>query len=147
MATNVESTTYRKLDVDALEEDKFDEGEDNCSLSGVDEKTIDMLLQGNRNGEALHTVLQNTPVGTKITPELKDRTTLIMSKVLKSFRVNEIETAVSGLSEKEADLLIKLVYRSFELEPEGPLLQWHSQVVSRFGKGPIVRVFTSRNAL
>lgn len=62
----------------------------------------------------------------------QDRTTLIMSKVLKSFRVNEIETAVSGLSEKEADLLIKLVYRSFELEPEGPLLQWHSQVLLTF---------------
>lgn len=147
MAKNVESTAYRRLDVDALEEDKFEEGEDNCNLSGVDEKTIDGLLQGNRNGEALHSVLQNTPVGTKISQELKDRTTLIMSKVLRSFRVNEIEKAVSALNEKEADLLIKLVYRAFEMEPEGPLLQWHSQIVSRFGQGPIVRVFTSRNSL
>ncbi|GMT28582.1 hypothetical protein PFISCL1PPCAC_19879 [Pristionchus fissidentatus] len=147
MTKNVESTAYRKLDVDALEEDKFDEGEDNCLQTVVDEKTIDSLLRGNRNGEALLNVLQNTPVGTKISQEDKDRTTLMLSKILKTFRVNEIEGVVGKLCEKEADLLTKLVYRAFEIEPEGPLLQWHSQIVSRFGKGPIVRVFTSRNSL
>ncbi|GMT05912.1 hypothetical protein PENTCL1PPCAC_28086, partial [Pristionchus entomophagus] len=146
MAKNVESTAYRRLDVDALEDDKFEDGAENCNVSGVDEKAVEFLLQGNRSGEALHSVLQNTPAG-RIPQDLKDRTTLITAKVLKSFRLNEIESAVGKLSEKEADVLIKLIYRAFELEPEGPLLQWHAQIVARFGKGPIVRVFTSRNSL
>lgn len=62
----MENTSYRKLDVDAYDPEKFednDEGE--TPAGGPDERQISQLLQSMRLQDALKVALANPPVKTK----------------------------------------------------------------------------------
>jgi actin related protein 2/3 complex subunit 5 len=52
-------------------------------------------------------------------------------KVLLSFKAADIDSAVAGLDTGKLDVLMKYIYRGFELPSEGSsaqLLVWHDRV-------------------
>ncbi|KAI1715499.1 ARP2/3 complex 16 kDa subunit (p16-Arc) domain-containing protein [Ditylenchus destructor] len=152
MAKNILSnTSYRNLDVDIFDVDRFVDGEEADTPGlGPDEQQVKQLLQSNKNVDALKAALANPPLKTK-NQAIKDKTTGIVTKVLTSFKSSEIEAAVNTLSSDEIDLLMKYVYKGMELLADGQtstsLLAWHAHLFSSCGHGGIVRVFCDRNRL
>lgn len=69
MAVNVRDVMYRKIDVDALDPEKFQEVErvyDSAvygdGTTGPNENTVKQLLQSNKLNEALTEALKNIPL-------------------------------------------------------------------------------------
>lgn len=56
-----------------------------------------------------------------------------------------IDEIVSKLDSDQIDLLMKYVYKGFELDKGGNLLQWHDKLVQIGGLGSIVRVLTDKS--
>jgi actin related protein 2/3 complex subunit 5 len=56
--------------------------------------------------------------------------------VLKAFRTNEIDSAVSELSDTDVDVLMKYLYKGFSNSPDkaAALLLWHEKVRFSFYK-------------
>lgn len=66
-------------------------------------------------------------------------------KVLLSIKSSQIEEAVVSLEPDLIDVLMKYIYRGFEMPSEkssGHLLMWHEKVYAVGGVGSIVRVLT-----
>ncbi|XP_039281227.1 actin-related protein 2/3 complex subunit 5-A-like [Nilaparvata lugens] len=66
-------------------------------------------------------------------------------KVLLSIKASQIEEAVSRVDKDLIDVLMKYIYRGFEMPSEkssGHLLMWHEKVFAVGGMGSIVRVLT-----
>ncbi|KAK0425171.1 hypothetical protein QR680_009069 [Steinernema hermaphroditum] len=148
MAKNMESTSYRKIDVDAYDPDKFEDTEDvETPGIGPDERQVTQLLSSNQNIEALHAALLNPPLKSK-NQAVKDRATALVTRVLTSFKTNEIEGAVQKLDDDEADLLMKYVYKAMDILADGAncqyLLVWHAQIIQRSGLGAVMRVLSDR---
>jgi hypothetical protein len=67
MAVNVKDTSYRKVNVDELDPDKYQEAEPIYDpaygdSSGPNEQTVKQLLQSNKLNEALSEALKNIPL-------------------------------------------------------------------------------------
>uniref|UniRef100_A0A915EAI5 A to I editase domain-containing protein n=1 Tax=Ditylenchus dipsaci TaxID=166011 RepID=A0A915EAI5_9BILA len=108
MAKNLLSnTSYRNLDVDAFDPDKFIDGDEADTPGlGPDEALVKQLLQANKNMDALKAALANPPLKTK-NQMVKDKATTIVTKVMTSFKTSEIESTVALLSSEDVDLLMK----------------------------------------
>jgi actin related protein 2/3 complex, subunit 5 len=65
MAKNTSSSAFRKIDVDQYNEDNFKEDEADSGPVGPDENEINALLTQGKNNDALKSVLQNAPLGSK----------------------------------------------------------------------------------
>lgn len=66
MAKNLENTSYRKLDVDAFDPEKFVDCEDAETPGiGPDERLVNQLLQSAKLQEALKASLSNPPLKCK----------------------------------------------------------------------------------
>lgn len=66
MAKNLENTSYRKLDVDAFDPEKFVDCEDGETPGiGPDERLVNQLLQSAKLQEALKASLSNPPLKCK----------------------------------------------------------------------------------
>lgn len=92
---------------------------------------------------------RNPPVKSK-NGEVKNRATLLVLRVLTSFKASEVEKAVVSLDRDQQDLLLKYVYKGFEFPQENSsaaLLVWHEKLFSLGGLGAIVRVLTDRKRL
>ncbi|VDK59584.1 unnamed protein product [Anisakis simplex] len=151
MAKNMENTSYRKLDVDAYDPEKYEDNEDNETLAlGPDERNVSVLLQNMRLQDALKAALINPPLKTK-NQAVKDRATALVTRVLTNFKTSDIESAVQGLSDEEVDLLMKYVYKAMDIQADNAtcpyLLSWHAQLLARGGYGSIIRVFCDRQRL
>ncbi|CAI4225837.1 unnamed protein product [Auanema sp. JU1783] len=152
MAKNMENTSYRRLNVDEFDPEKYDENEEGSQTPGLgpDEKTINSMLSTNRFNDALHAVLMNPPLKTE-NMEQKEKAVRLVAKVVGSFKSSEVEAVVKTLNDDEADVLMKYIFKAMEIVPDSALCQtlltWHAQMVSRFGLGSIIRVFSDRNRL
>jgi len=147
MAKPSRNVAFRKVDVDQYSEENYEEealADD--GVTGPSEAEVQGMLSKNRNTDALVYVLSNPPVNTK-NQAVKDRALQCVLKVLLSFKATEIEGAVTGLDQSKQDLLMKYIYRGFELPSEGSsaqLLIWHDKVFAVAGLGSIVRTMTDR---
>ncbi len=67
MAKNMGNSGFRRLDVDAFNEDCYREDDDaeTPSAFGPDEQEVAGLLKSNRSLDALRAALRNTPVKSK----------------------------------------------------------------------------------
>lgn len=75
----------------------------------------------------------------------QDNALNIALRVLLSIKSSQIEDAVAALDRDLVDVLMKYIYRGFEIPTEGSsghLLQWHEKAYSVGGVGSIVRVLT-----
>jgi len=62
-----------------------------------------------------------------------------------AIRAAQMDEIIAGLSREHLDVLMKYVYRGFELPSEGSsghLLVWHEKVFAVAGVGSIVRVLS-----
>jgi len=149
MAKNTRSAAFRKIDVDEFNEDNYKEEEPAelvSPVSGPDEREVSQLLTQGKAIEALKTCLRNAPVGSKSQP-VKDNATQITLRVLMSIKSSQIEEAVQSLEPEMVDVLMKYIYRGFEVPSEGSsahLLSWHEKAFANGGLGCISRVLTDR---
>ncbi|PAV87441.1 hypothetical protein WR25_20061 [Diploscapter pachys] len=152
MAKNMQNTGYRKLDVDAYDPENYNENDEGVDTPGLgpDERTVSSLMSTNRLEDALRAALQNPPLNTK-NQAVKDKATQLVAKVLGSYKASDIEATVKKLTDEEGDTLMKYVYKAMEISPENALCQlllnWHAQLVARFGLGSIIRVMSDRRRL
>ncbi|CAD7079009.1 unnamed protein product [Hermetia illucens] len=149
MAKNTSSSAFRKIDVDQYNEDNFREDElDSSGNVGPDESEITSLLNQGKHSEALLAVLQNAPLGCK-NQQIKDNALNITLRVLLSIKSSQMEPIVDALEERDLlDVLMKYIYRGFEIPSEGSsghLLQWHEKAFAKGGVGCIVRVLSDTN--
>ncbi|KAK5646740.1 hypothetical protein RI129_005204 [Pyrocoelia pectoralis] len=151
MAKNTFSSAFRKIDVDQYNEDNFKEDEgDQSGPTGPNENEIITLLNQYpflkfiNNSEALRAVLTNAPLGSK-NQQIKDQALNITLRVLLSIKGSQIDDIVQSLDPELIDVLMKYVYRGFEIPSEGSsghLLLWHEKAYSVGGVGCIVRVLS-----
>jgi len=145
MSKNTSSNAFRTIDVDQYSEDNYKEEVDNDPIGdGANENEVTSLLNSNRQTDALKLVLSNSPLGSK-NQQLKDASLSLVLRVLMSFKTSQIEEAVKQLTNETRDILMKYIYRGFEVPNEGSsaqLLVWHEKVFSLSGVGSIVRVLT-----
>lgn len=70
-------------------------------------------------------------------------------RVLLAIKSHQMDQAVELLEKNDLlDVLMKYIYRGFEIPSEGSsghLLQWYEKVFARGGVGCIVRVLSDRN--
>ena len=147
MAKNTANHAFRKIDVDQYNEDLYREEEaGDAASSGPDEAHLQQLLSAGKNTDALQYVLQQAPAGSR-SQAAKDAALQAVMRVLTAFRTADMEAAVRALSPDQCDLLMKYVYRGFEVPCEGSsgqLLAWHERLYAVGGVGSIVRVLTDR---
>ncbi|XP_074619997.1 actin-related protein 2/3 complex subunit 5-C-like [Acropora palmata] len=150
MAKSAQSTKFRGVDIDELDENKFqDEGEEDSGQSGPDEAEVNNLLLQKKNAEALKTVLTNAPIMSKNQAN-KDKAFALIMRVLTAVKATEIEKAVNTLDKNSQDVLMKYIYRGFAEPSDGSsavLLTWHEKVLAAGGLGSIVRVLTDRKTV
>lgn len=142
MAKNTFSSAFRKIDVDAYNEDNFKEEEQTDQKFGPDENEVTNMLNNGKNVEALKFVLQNAPLGCK-NQQIKDQALNLTLRVLLTIKSQQMDTAISQLETDLLDVLMKYIYRGFEIPSEGSsghLLQWHEKVFAKTGYGSITRV-------
>ncbi|XP_034472953.1 actin-related protein 2/3 complex subunit 5-A [Drosophila innubila] len=149
MAKNTSSNAFRKIDVDQYNEDNFreDDGVDS-SAAGPDENEITSLLTKGKSVEALLSALQNAPLRCK-NQHVKDNALNITLRVLLSIKSTQMDQAIDTLDQNDLiDVLMKYIYRGFEIPSEGSsghLLQWHEKAFAKGGVGCIVRVLSDTN--
>ena len=110
---------------------------------------VESLLSTGKNCEALNHVLSNNSLSIK-DPQARDVNLAVSLKVLLSFKTSQIEAAVAGLDNESRDILMKIIYRGFEIPFEGSsaqLLVWHEKVYAVAGVGSIVRVMTDKKTV
>ncbi|XP_075152180.1 actin-related protein 2/3 complex, subunit 5 [Haematobia irritans] len=148
MAKNTSSSAFRKIDVDQYNEDNFKEDEADSVALVIDENEITNLLTQGKYIEALVSVLQNAPLRCK-QQHVKDHALNITLRVLLSIKASQMDQAVETLEQIDLlDVLMKYIYRGFEIPSEGSsghLLQWHEKVFAKGGVGCICRVLADTN--
>ncbi|XP_017075580.1 LOW QUALITY PROTEIN: actin-related protein 2/3 complex subunit 5-A [Drosophila eugracilis] len=149
MAKNTSSNAFRKIDVDQYNEDNFreDDGVDSAAV-GPDESEITTLLTQGKSVEALLSALQNAPLRCK-NQNVKDHALNITLRVLLSIKSTQMDQAIDTVDQNDLiDVLMKYIYRGFEIPSEGSsghLLQWHEKAFAKGGVGCIVRVLSDTN--
>jgi len=147
MSKNTSSNAFRRIDVDQYNEDNYREEVDNDpTLGGSNEDEINNLLAQNKNVDALKNVLQNAPVGNK-NQQAKDASLTLAMRVMMSIKTSQIDGALNNLDNEQRDVLMKYIYRGFEVPNDGSsahLLIWHEKVFNIAGIGSIVRVLTDK---
>ncbi|KOX68549.1 Actin-related protein 2/3 complex subunit 5 [Melipona quadrifasciata] len=117
------ASTFRKIDVDQYSDNNFRE-EDADGGIGYNNITIIFL--------AHHRVFLN------------DNARNLTLKVLLSIKSTQIDDCLAQLDRDLLDVLMKYIYRGFEIPTEGSsshLLTWHEKVYNISGVGSIVRAF------
>jgi len=154
MARNTSSNVFRTLDVDLYSEDIYKEDSqsqtpDQNPLADANDSVVESLLASGKAEEALNHILHNSPGSVK-DPRARDAHLAVSLRVLLSFKTSQIEAAVEGLDNESRDILMKMIYRGFEVPYEGSsaqLLVWHEKVFAVSGVGSIVRVMTDKKTV
>lgn len=141
---------FRRIDVDQYDEEKFKEDQTDHSDIGPDENEVNNLLVSGNATAALKVCLQSPPVRTK-DEGIKEKSAMLVLRVLSSIKTGEIASAVDSLSFEDVDTLMKYIYKGFGMGLDGQqcgyLLSWHDKVLQKGGKGCIVRVLSDRKRL
>ncbi|XP_077263799.1 actin-related protein 2/3 complex, subunit 5 [Temnothorax americanus] len=141
------ASAFRKIDVDQYSDNNFKEEDADGgvgALTGPDENEILTLLSQGKNAEALISVLKSAPLECK-NQQVKDSARNLTQKVLLSIKSNQMDDCLAQLDRDLVDVLMKYIYRGFEIPTEGSsshLLIWHEKVFNVSGVGCIVRVFS-----
>merc|ERR1712119_16734 len=147
MSKNTNERAFRTVDVDLYNEDNYKEELDNEVDTGTtDDNQINSLLNANKNVEALKLFLFGSPLSRK-DPEAKKSSLDLAMKILMATKVGQIEKAVSDLDNDSRDMLMKFIYKGFEVPSEGSsahLLLWHEKIFNVTGVGSVVRVLTDK---
>ena len=149
MSKSSQSTNFRKVNVDELDEERYqDDAGESVESSGPTEGEIQNLLNSKKHVEALSLLLKDPPFNAG--KEAKAARFALVLRVLTQFKSGEIDATLKGFAGDDVDNLLKFIYRGFS-EPTdsscSTLLTWHEKVVAVGGPGSIMRVMTDRKAL
>ncbi|ETW79743.1 hypothetical protein HETIRDRAFT_477333 [Heterobasidion irregulare TC 32-1] len=149
---------FRKIDVDAFDEDVLLESElydpdprtPEQAVAEVKAKAAEVrssLSKGDIPG-ALATILDNPPYGSNA-EEAKNLTLQTLVTVLNSTKSADIPTVVKSLTSDHQDNLMKYLYKGMAIPGWGDvsgsvLLGWHEKLTEVAGTGCIVRTMTDR---
>jgi len=89
--------------------------------------------------------LKNAPL--KKDQATKDTATQLVVKVLSSVKEKDMDACIKGLDQPSLDVLMKYIYRGFEIPSDNSsqvMLTWHAKVFAAGGLGSIMRVMTDR---
>ncbi|KAG1816757.1 actin-related protein 2/3 complex subunit 5 [Suillus subaureus] len=153
--------SFRKIDIDAYDEDVLLEAE-LCEpdprdpaqvLSDAKQKQAAVrstLAKGDIPG-ALGIALDSTPYGPNV-EEAKNLTLQTVVSILNSTKSSEINNVVKALSQDAQDTLMKYLYKGMGMPGWGDvsgsvLLGWHEKLTEVAGTGCIVRVMTDRRTV
>ncbi|KAF7403023.1 hypothetical protein HZH68_005789 [Vespula germanica] len=133
------ASAFRKIDVDQYSDNNFKEEDADAGSTGPtgpDENEILTLLSQypfshnfGKNAEALISVLKSAPLGCK-NQQIKDNARNLTQKVLLSIKSNQMDDCLAQLDRDLMDVLMKYIYRGFEIPTEGSsnhLLIWHEK--------------------
>jgi len=155
-------TAFRKVDVDALDEDVLlpadlydpDPRGPAAVLSAAKQKSNDArgaVSKGDITG-ALTTILSDPPFGEGV-DEAKSMTTATVLTILNSTRAADIPNVLKSLGPEQQDHLMAYLYKGMGALSAGGevsgsvLLTWHEKLTEVAGVGCIVRVMTDRRLL
>ncbi|KAG1788649.1 actin-related protein 2/3 complex subunit 5 [Suillus plorans] len=153
--------SFRKIDIDAYDEDVVLEGE----LCEPDPRDPAQVLRDAKQKQAavrsslargdipgtLEIALDNIPYGPNV-EEAKNLTLQIVVSILNSTKSSEILSVVKALSQDAQDTLMKYIYKGMGMPGWGDvsgsvLLGWHEKLTEVAGTGCIVRVMTDRKSV
>ncbi|KAH0834158.1 actin-related protein 2/3 complex subunit 5 [Lanmaoa asiatica] len=150
--------SFRKIDVDAYDEDVLQETElydpdprePAQILSDAKQKQLAVrsaLNKGDITG-ALNVALESPPYGQTV-EEAKNLTLHTVVSVLNSTKATDVPNVLRSLSQDEQDTLMKYIYKGMGMPGWGDvsgsvLLGWHEKLTEIAGTGCIVRVMTDR---
>ncbi|KIJ64305.1 hypothetical protein HYDPIDRAFT_181934 [Hydnomerulius pinastri MD-312] len=153
--------SYRKIDIDAYDEDVLHESElyepdprDPAQvLSDAKQKQVAVrgsLTKGDIPG-ALSIALDSPPYGPNV-EEAKNLTLQTVVSILNSTKSTEIPNVLKSLSQDAQDTLMKYIYKGMGMPGWGDvsgsvLLGWHEKLTEVAGTGCIVRVMTDRRTV
>ncbi|KAF9167488.1 hypothetical protein DFQ27_001014 [Actinomortierella ambigua] len=152
---------FRKIDIDALEEDAFslEELEQEIgetrprheveALVGSRAQEVRSLLQRGNIGAALAKSLEDPPYGRDF-DAAKERNTQTVMDVLNSTKSSDVPQLVKELNPVDQDVLMKYLYKGMaspEQYNSGVLLAWYEKLFEVAGQGCIVRVITDRRTV
>ncbi|KIK90484.1 hypothetical protein PAXRUDRAFT_831677 [Paxillus rubicundulus Ve08.2h10] len=150
--------SFRKIDVDAYDEDVLHESElyepdprDSAQvLSDTKQQQAavrNSLNKGDITG-ALNIALDSPPYGLGV-EEAKNLALQTVVSVLNSTKATDIPNVLRSLAQNEQDTLMKYIYKGMGMPGWGDvsgsvLLGWHEKLTEVAGTGCIVRVMTDR---
>jgi len=151
-------TAFRKIDIDAYDEDVLQDSElyeaDPRGPAEVLEDAkqrqiaVRSFLARNDISGALITILENAPYGPSV-DEAKLITLQTLLTILNTTKSTEISKVIKGLSLDTQDTLMKYLYKGMGMPGWGDisgsvLLGWHEKLTEVAGVGCIVRTMTDR---
>ncbi|KAK4686136.1 actin related protein 2/3 complex, subunit 5, partial [Tremellales sp. Uapishka_1] len=153
---------FRKIDIDALDEDVIlpsdlydaDPRGAEGVLGDAQRKSTEArnLISRGDIGGALNLILTDPPYGEGV-DEAKHLTTSALLLILNSTRAAEIPSLLKGLGEPQQDRLMAYLYKGMaalgaSTDISGSvLLTWHEKLTEVAGVGCIVRVMTDRRTV
>ena len=143
-------STFRRIDVDQYDDEKFKDDLIEQDEKGPDEQEVNQHLMSGNNTQALKASLQTPPYQSKDS-SIKESATQLVVRVISSMKTSEIAGALQSLNIEELDTLMKYIYKGFSLGLDGQqcgsLLSWHEKIVAKGGMGTIIRVLADRKRL
>mmetsp|Transcript_18840 Transcript_18840/g.47917 ORF Transcript_18840/g.47917 Transcript_18840/m.47917 type:complete len:121 (-) Transcript_18840:6-368(-) len=115
---------------------------DYASALAQRERDVNNTLNGGNGSAALVAALANPPLGCQ-DESIRDKSLQLVVDCLSS--IKDTKGAIDSLDQEQLDTLMKYIYRGLEknLSPNA-LLAAHGFVVSKGGKGTIVRALTEK---
>jgi len=147
MSKTTNDRAFRTVDVDLYNEDNYKEEIDNeVDTDSTDENQINSLLNSNKSVEALKLFLSGSPLGKKDPAAKKSALDLAM-RIMTSVKQTQIDDAIKNLDNDSRDVLMKFIYKGFEVpskDSSAQLLVWHEKIFNVSGVGSVVRVLTDK---
>jgi len=155
------ASAFRKIDIDAYDEDALHESE----LYEADTRDPAQVLDEARQRQAavrsslaksdvsgaLSVILDNAPYGPNV-DEAKVLTLQTLLTILNTTKATEITGVIKSLSQDSQDTLMKYLYKGMAMPGWGDisgsvLLGWHEKLTEVAGVGCIVRTMTDRRTV
>jgi len=156
-----ETAKYRKIDVDALDEDILVETElyepdprDPSTVLGDTKHKVSQVRSYLSKGDipgALSVVLSQAPYGLEV-DEAKSLALNSVLLILNSTKATDIPGILRGLDQDQQDTLMKYIYKGMAAKgladvSGSVLLNWHEKLTEVAGIGCIMRVMTDRRTV
>ncbi|KAJ8518958.1 hypothetical protein ONZ45_g4021 [Pleurotus djamor] len=154
-------TAFRKIDIDAYDEDVLQESElyepypQDASQALEEAKqrqsAVRSALAKNDTAGALGIALDNAPYGPNV-EDAKVVTLQTILTILNSTKSTEVTPVIKALSQDSQDALMKYLYKGMAMPGWGDisgsvLLVWHEKLTEIAGVGCIVRTMTDRRTV
>merc|ERR1712038_77782 len=136
-------TAFRTATIDDIVTVEFD---DTRPFGHFDSSQIHSSINNGQKIEALKNCIGQLLSGIPEDLSQREEASRTTTNVMAQFKKNEIQSYCSQSSFDELDLLMRMVYKGFELSSElkfcSTLFTWHEEISNKAGTGSILRAMT-----